>query len=77
MNGIEHSFLSNWEGWDEHDTGCLQFYNVTLNDDTFKELGTISENVDSMYFDSQNSKVSFYDNEGEELLVRNVKLVFA
>jgi hypothetical protein len=83
MKGIEKSFLSNWSGWDEVDTGDLQFYAVTLNDETKAELTRrgLSDNqlkrMDSMYFSSQSSKVDFYNLNGEVVYTNPVKLVFA
>jgi hypothetical protein len=83
MKGIEKSFLSNWSGWDEVDTGDLQFYAVTLNDETKAELtrrGVSADQlnrIDSMYFSSQNSIVEFHDFNGEVVYTNPVKLVFA
>ena len=78
MKGIEKSFLSNWSGWDEVDTGDFQFYNVNLNDETVNYIGDkeLVARIDSMYFSSQYSKVEFYDSEGEPVFSKEVKLVF-
>lgn len=78
MMGIEKSFLSSWSGWDEIETGDLQFYTAKLNDETTKLVGeNLAALVDSIYISSQNSTVSFYDENGDEILKRNIKIVFA
>lgn len=78
MKGIEKSFLSNWSGWDEVDTGDLQFYKVNLNDETVNYIGDkeLVSRIYSMYFSSQSSKIEFYDIEGEKVFSKEVKLVF-
>lgn len=81
MNGIENSFLDNWDGWDEIDVGDLQFHDVTLNAQTISSMRcTLTQeqvdSIDSMAFFSQSSMVEFYDDKGEPVYTRDVKLVF-
>lgn len=81
MNGIEKSFLKSWAGWDEIDVGDLQFNDVELNDETRGSLlCTLSEEVvDSICFVailSQSSKVEFYNEHGDVIYSRDIKLVF-
>lgn len=81
MKGIEKSFLDNWEGWDEIDVGDLQFNDITINAETKESmLCTLTQeqidSIDSMAFFSQSSNVEFYNNDGDPVYTRNVKLVF-
>lgn len=82
MKGIEKSFLTNWNGWDEVDTGDLQFYEVELNFETKEAMrcSMTEDEIDSihgMYFSSQSSIVEFYNKAGDSVYRRNVLLKFA
>lgn len=81
MKGIEKSFLTSWQGWDEVDVGDLQFSDITLNNYTKDAMRcSISEelidSIDCMYFSSQNSIVEFYNTNGDTVYTRNVTLSF-
>lgn len=81
MKGIEKSFLDNWASWDEIDCGDLQFNDIVINAETKGSMlcSLTKEQVNSiqcMAFFGQTSKVEFYDNEGEPVYTRDVKLVF-
>lgn len=76
--GLEYSFLASWVDWEEIDCGDLQFLDVKLNEETIALVGKeIADKTENVYICNSKSTVSFYDNEGEEIFTKRVKLVFA
>lgn len=79
--GLEFSFLKGWGGWDEIDTGVLQFSDPEFRTDA----GIPYEVIDKLYnsgggtftMDCQSSSIQVYDEEGNELMDAKVKLVLA
>lgn len=73
--GLEYSFLSNWCGWDEIDTGDLQFNAITLNERGRELLGENADRATCMTLLTQSSTVEFYDENGDEPIATfNVRL---
>lgn len=76
--GLEYSFLTSWVDWEEIDTGDLQFLDVKLNEATIALVGNeIAEATEAVYICNSQSFAAFYDKDGEEILRKSVKLVFA
>ena len=79
--GLEYSFLKGWGGWDELDTGVLQFSDPEFRTDS----GISTEVIEKLYnsgggtfvMDCQTSSIQAYDVEGNEVLDAKVKLVLA
>lgn len=57
--GIEASFISSWEEWDDLGGDALYFYNVKLKPDVFPL--TVKDGVDyDLAVDTQNSMIAVY-----------------
>lgn len=72
--GIEYSFLKNWSGWDEIDTGDLQFDGIELNDAGRELLGDQADDAILMTVLGSSSQVEFYFKD-DTTKSFNVKLV--
>lgn len=60
--GIEKFVCSQWEGWDEVDTGVLMFYAPAVHQEILDMLGNIGK-VTSIVVNTQDCTVDFYNEE--------------
>lgn len=66
--GIERSFVSAWEGWDEVDVMCIMLYKVTPVD------GMCPDGTVDIYVDGQKGIIGFYGSDENEISTVKVKL---
>lgn len=75
LTGIESAFCTEWSGWDEVDTGVLQFYNPKLRTviaSVLKSHGFMQ--IDTMVVDTQKNMVEFYSGDECKSFNLNVSL---
>lgn len=77
--GLEHSFLKEWGGWDEVDTGTLQFYNPVFRDDVGFPPAVLEIPTEEACFvlDTSSSLIQVCDESGEPVFEARVQLVLA
>ena len=75
--GLEFSFLKDWGGWDEIDTGCLQFYKPVFRDDVGlpQEVMDIPTEEACFILDISSSTIQICDESADPVFESKVKLV--
>ena len=77
MTGLEGSFLKEWGGWDEIDTGCLQFYKPVFRDDVGLPAEVLEIPTEDACFilDMSSSTIQVIDDSQDPVFESKVKLV--
>lgn len=75
--GLEFSILKEWSGWDEIDTGTLQFYNPVFRDDVGlpQEVLEIPKEDACFVLDMSSGTIQVYDAYQDPVFESKVKLV--
>lgn len=74
LTGIESTFCTSWEGWDEIDCGVLGFYDPVLKPEIQAMLVDVLGPVDFLVVDTQKNQVVFQSGEDERVFAMNVTL---
>lgn len=65
LGGLESNFLVEWKGWDEMDTLCPIFYEVTLKKGVFSSEVFEKFNGGDLFFDFNNNQIVLQNNNEE------------
>ena len=78
LGGLEGSFLESWEGWDEIESGTLQFYSPVFRRDVGLPLEVIEEAERSagvFVMDTSDSSIAiYYGDDSDKTYEHKVKL---